>query len=65
MEEEKILDEGFERYLVVSITAGAMIVCASSFIDVLAELKESGIEEDDVIIINKIDLETNLEEDET
>lgn len=56
MNEEKVMEQGFERYLVVSLTKGAMIVYASSFIDVLAEMKESNVDEDDVIVITKIDL---------
>jgi len=68
MEEQKVMEEGFERYLVVSIRSGAMIVSASSYLDALAELKESGIDEEDVIVIVKIDLveteETEEEEEE-
>ena len=61
MEEQKVMEKGFERYLVVSVKEGAMIVHASSFIDVLAELKESGINEDDVIVMNKLDFEEEEE----
>lgn len=64
MEEQKVMEEGFERYLVVDLKRGAMIVYASSFIDVLAELKESGIDEEDVIVIVKIDLVEKEEEEE-
>ena len=63
MEEQKVMEEGFERYLVVSIRHGAMIVNASSYLDVLAELKESGIDEEDVIVIVKIDLVEEEEEE--
>jgi G3E family GTPase len=64
MEEQKVMEEGFERYLVVDLKRGAMIVYASSFIDVLAELKESDIDEDDVISMTKIDLVEEEEEEE-
>lgn len=64
MEEQKVMEEGFERYLVVSIRSGAMIVNASSYLDALAELKESGIDEEDVIVIVKIDLVKEEEEEE-
>ena len=61
MEEQKVMEEGFERYLVVDLKRGAMVIYANSFIDVLAELKESHIDEDDVISMTKLDL---VEEDE-
>ena len=54
--EEKIIQDGFERYLVVLMNDAPAIVNASSFVDVLAELRESGIDEDDVFSITKIDL---------
>jgi len=62
MEEQKVVEEGFERYLVVDLKRGAMIIYASSFLDVLAELKESNINEDDVIVMVKIDLVEEGEE---
>lgn len=52
---ESILEAGFERYLVKFKDGTAATVNASSFADVLAELLESGKNEDDVIIIEKID----------
>lgn len=64
MEEQKVMEKGFERYLVVDLKRGAMIVYASSFIDVLAELKESDIDEDDVISMTKLDLVEEEEEEE-
>jgi len=64
MEEQKVMEKGFERYLVVDLKRGAMIVYASSFIDVLAELKESDIDEDDVISMTKLDLAEEEEEEE-
>ena len=64
MEEQKVMEEGFERYLVVDLKRGAMIVYASSFIDVLAELKESDIDEDDVISMTKHDLGAEEEKEE-
>ena len=63
MEEQKAMEEGFERYLVVDLKRGAMIIYASSFLDALAELKESNINEDDVIVMVKIDL-VEAEEEE-
>ena len=56
MDEEKILEDGFERYMVVVYGVGAATVKASSFVDVLAELGESGVNEEDVIQITRIDL---------
>jgi hypothetical protein len=64
MEEQKVMEKGFERYLVVDLKRGAMIVYASSFIDVLAELKESDVDEDDVISMTKLDLAEEEEEEE-
>ena len=64
MEEQKVMEKGFERYLVVDLKRGAMIVYASSFIDVLAELKESDVDEDDVISMTKLDLVEEEEEEE-
>ncbi len=64
MEEQKVMEEGFERYLVVDLKRGAMIVYASSFIDALAELRESDIDEDEVISMTKLDLVEEEEEEE-
>ncbi len=53
---DEIMKDGFERYLAVSMKDGAVVINASSFIDVLAELRESGINEDDVVSITKLDI---------
>lgn len=55
MKDEKIIEEGFERYLVTFKDGSKATVNASSFVDVLAELRESNRDEEDVINIEKLD----------
>lgn len=55
MKDEKIIEEGFERYLVTFKGGSKATVNASSFADVLAELIESKRDEDDAISIVKLD----------
>ena len=45
-----------ERYLVIQKYGPMATVWASTFADVLKELNESGIEDDDVIQITKLDV---------
>lgn len=52
---EEILQEGFERYIVTFKDGSQATINASSFADVLAELRESKRDEDDAISIVKLD----------
>lgn len=52
---DEVLQEGFERYAVTFKDKSGATVNASSFVDVLAELKESNYDEEDVVSIVKLD----------
>ena len=55
--DEEIMQKGFERYLVTFKDGSQATIKASSFVDVLAELRESNKDEEDVVDIEKLDWE--------